>query len=147
MLKYTKIAVLVLMPCLAGAQSVSVDPHSFVAWGELKASTMVSAEYKIIGLHYIHVWDTQYSPVGNAPTSKNTFGISLTTPRVLDIVRGGIMYFTENFPTPTDTRLNAFVEASYSIEHKIRIHYRHISNAGFGKTNHGIDYVGLAYHF
>lgn len=146
MLKYTKIAVLVLIPCLASAQSVSVDPYSFDVWGDMKASTMVSVEYKIIGLHYIKVHKEQYSPITEEPTPASMLAVSIMSPYIKDLLRGGIIYFTSEFPTPTDTRLNAFIEASYPIKENIRIHYRHISNAGTGDTNHGIDYVGISYH-
>lgn len=145
MLKYTKILLFILMPCLTSAQSVSVSPYSFKAWGDIKATTMISAEYKMIGLHGIYVHQTHYSQVGNVPTPDYVFGVSVMSPRIEDILRGGIMYFTENFPTPTDTQLNAFVEASYKIK-GFRIFYRHISNAGTGTTNHGMDYVGLTIH-
>lgn len=147
-----KLLLLLLLPMGLQAQSVSVDPYSFQAWGELKASTMISVEYKVAGLshaglHYIKVHRTQYSPLTEASTPPSVLGLSVTTPRIIDILRGGIIYFTRNFPTPTDTKLNAFLEASYEVIEHLRIHYRHFSNIGIGDTNHGVDYIGLSYHF
>lgn len=145
MLKYTKIAVLVLMPCLANAQSVSVAPYSFEAWGELSATTAVSFEYKMVGLHAFFIHEEQYSGYNRAPTPEYAFALSAMTPRIQDVLRGGVIYFTQPFPTPTDTKLNAFLEISYKVK-SFRIFFRHISNAGTGKTNHGMDYVGVSIH-
>lgn len=128
---------IVFTASMATAQSVSIAPTSFQAWGKTPAVTEFGVGYKDFSAHYFHVRIPWYYK--SHPT-KPAFAISYK-PIIIKNVNAGAILFDKPFPVNPATRLNFIIEARVSIN-SFEISYQHISN-GFGKVNPGIDTLKL----
>lgn len=138
-----------LLPSVIAAQSISVAPTSFKAWGKTGYYSSISASYKNIGIHYFHPYKTLYwkneNYEGNGPETTPAFAISYTPINVEDILRAGAIIFDRPFPIKIGSQINFKLSAGYSFG-IVRVSYVHISN-GFGimnDVNPGMDMMQLS---
>lgn len=155
MLKCMKIAVLILMPCLTSAQSVSVAPQS-IPRISTPGFTEISFSAKGIGIHYFfNRMDTtwNYYPIFSeeeyrSKVTRHAVGLSYIPINISDIVRLGGMVTSHKFPISKGRNFHFLVDIGYSFD-KIRISWTHMSG-GFGlltRYNPSYDTIKVTYHF
>lgn len=151
--------IFLLLPITGVAQSISIAPYSFKAWGTTTGYVSASVEYENIGIHYFHPVQITYiygkNYVDGKPvnlktkepsiSTKPSFSVSYTPINISNILKVGVIVFDKPFPVQTEKRINLLFNIGYDIG-SFRLSYRHISNAftssGF---NPGLDMIQLTY--
>ena len=144
-----KYLIILLFPISLSAQSVSVSPTSFLAWGRTSDTILAEVEYK--GLSAIGLFPTSKDIDKNGNIYEGYFFGVFYSPFQIGkslYAKGSLGYFHRKFPTESGAMLNFRLQIGYKYK-SFGIEYSHISN-GFklrNKFNAGIDNISLKYYF
>lgn len=142
LMKYLLIAFLIC-PLLAPAQSLQ-SGLSAPLWGKMKHATKIDAEYKDIRISYIHAFRSGTDKLGDM-TKQNFVGLFFTPDVDLQevIAEPIIGVMNKKYPNNNGRFIHFGINIRRQLDNNISVFYEHISNGYFGKTNIGLDTIGI----
>lgn len=138
------LVILLALPLAPLAQSVSLSPMSVTAISQTPYASEIMASYKFADLHLIY---TSYK-VFKGQTYRRPelrYGITLSPEVDLKYVQAEpiIGFYNKPVASAYGSRWNFGLSVYRSITKHVDIYIRHLSNAGLGDSNPGIDWIGL----
>ncbi|MDX1619056.1 MAG: acyloxyacyl hydrolase [Balneolaceae bacterium] len=100
----------------------------------------VAVEYAGLGLQVVYPYKVKQDELGN--NTHTAVGISYKREIIHRILKVGAVVFNRRFPTDSGIPFNFILDAGYSFNH-LRLSYVHISNAGLGRLNAGMDTIQI----